>query len=123
MIHNYGVLNQIEPWTVVSRPHEDWALMLWCGENPAMTYAGGIVITKATYAYGVLPDKEVRTEDKMPAYVRAEFGRVLAKHKMTLEKNWFPNDASACAGDYDDDSVNAPKSPDSTQVEADLIVA
>ena len=46
-VHNYTSLNQIEPWVVVAKPHPDFFMMLWCGHNPALKYAGGILMSKS----------------------------------------------------------------------------
>jgi hypothetical protein len=46
-VHWYPTLNQTEPWVVISKPHDDYMMMLWCGENPVMKYAGGILLSKS----------------------------------------------------------------------------
>ena len=36
----------MEDWRLVSMPHPDYALMLWCGRLPVLDYSGGIVISR-----------------------------------------------------------------------------
>ena len=38
--------DQVEDWRLVSMPHPDYALMLWCGRLPVLDYSGGIVISR-----------------------------------------------------------------------------
>lgn len=48
VLHDYqdiALKPQLEYWIVVSHPHPDYMLMLWCGSNAALKYAGGIVIS------------------------------------------------------------------------------
>ena len=45
-MHYYDNLSQVEPWIVISKPHEDYLLMLWCGSNPVLKYAGGILMSR-----------------------------------------------------------------------------
>jgi hypothetical protein len=39
-------LYQVEDWRLVSMPHPDYALMLWCGQLPVLDYSGGILISR-----------------------------------------------------------------------------
>jgi hypothetical protein len=89
-IHVYSDLDQIEPWTVVSMPHPDYMMMLWCGSNPVLKYAGGILLSKN------------KVYDGIPAYVEDEFRKVLAKHDLDFDKDLFINDNSQCADDEED---------------------
>ena len=86
-IHEYPGLNQTEPWTVVSKPHDDYLMMLWCGENPVLKYAGGILLAK---------DKNYHN---MPSWVGDEFRTVLAKFDLDFDKDLFINDNSQCKED------------------------
>ena len=65
---------QSEDWRLVSWPHPDYALMLWCGRLPVLDYAGGILISRK------------KTDVEMPDSVTAEFKSVLAKHGLDWEK-------------------------------------
>lgn len=67
-------LYQSEDWRLVSWPHPDYALMLWCGRLPVLDYAGGIVISR------------LKDDTKMPPEVLAEFKRVLSSHGLSWEK-------------------------------------
>ncbi len=54
---------QNEKWTVLSWPHPDWMLYIYCGYTPTGPYAGGSVVTRL--------DKP--RMDEIPAYVEAQF--------------------------------------------------
>jgi len=64
---------QEEDWRLVSMPHPDYALMLWCGRLPVLDYAGGIVISKH------------RNANNMPQAVEDEFRRVMLSHNIRWE--------------------------------------
>jgi hypothetical protein len=86
-VHLYPTLNQTEPWTVISKPHPDFAMMLWCGENPVLKYAGGILLSKSkNYA-------------DMPKWVEEIFREAVAKHGLDWDKDLFINDNSKCEDD------------------------
>jgi len=59
---------QSEDWRLVSWPHPDYALMLWCGRLPVLDYSGGIAISRK------------KSDEEMPPEVLAEFRRVLSSH-------------------------------------------
>lgn len=65
---------QEEDWRLVSMPHPDYALMLWCGHLPVLDYAGGILISKH------------RNADKMPKEVELEFRKVMKNHGLDYDK-------------------------------------
>jgi len=65
---------QSEDWRLVSWPHPDYALMLWCGRLPVLDYAGGIVISRQ------------KNDKEMPESVLKEFKKVLSKHGLDWEK-------------------------------------
>jgi hypothetical protein len=47
----------------VSYPDPDWALVIWCGSNPALDYNGGFVISRHR-SLGMLPaDVEVELRE------------------------------------------------------------
>jgi len=74
---------QEEDWRLVSMPHPDYALMLWCGRLPVLDYAGGIVISKH------------RTDKNMPRDVEKEFRKVLKSHGLDWDK-MCPSDNDHC---------------------------
>lgn len=37
---------QIEDWKFVAYPDPDWALVIWCGNNPVITYNGAFIISR-----------------------------------------------------------------------------
>ena len=81
-VHEYPSLNQTEPWVVISKPSEDYMLMLWCGHNPVMKYAGGILLSKnKNYA-------------DMPKWVADELREAVAAHGIDFDKTMFVNDNS-----------------------------
>lgn len=65
---------QSEDWRLVSWPHPDYALMLWCGRLPVLDYAGGIVISRQ------------KTDKEMPKSVLTEFQNVLSKYGLDWDK-------------------------------------
>lgn len=65
---------QVEDWRLVSLPHPDYALMLWCGRLPVLDYSGGIVISRH------------RSDENMPEEVQKEFRRVLKKFGLDWDK-------------------------------------
>ncbi|XP_019849923.1 PREDICTED: uncharacterized protein LOC109580811 [Amphimedon queenslandica] len=58
---------QIEEWRVLSWPHPDWMLYIYCGATPTGPYAGGSVVTRADSG------KDVGV---IPVYVEIEFRSV-----------------------------------------------
>lgn len=93
-VHWYPTLNQTEPWVVVSKPHEDYMMMLWCGENPVMKYAGGILLSKS------------KNYDDMPKWVEDEIREKVVSHGLDWDK-LFINDNSQCEDDHDYPVQNA----------------
>jgi hypothetical protein len=86
-VHWYPSLNQTEPWVVISKPHEDYMMMLWCGENPVMKYAGGILLSKN------------KNYDDMPKWVEEELRQAVNAHGLDFDKELFINDNSKCEED------------------------
>lgn len=74
---------QEEDWRLVSMPHPDYALMLWCGRLPVLDYAGGIVISRK------------KDDSAMPAEVVEEFRSVLKKHDIDWDKT-CPSNNNHC---------------------------
>jgi hypothetical protein len=58
------LLPQIERWHIVSKPSDDFMMVMWCGSNPALNYNGGFVVARE------------RTEVAMTPEIEAEFRRV-----------------------------------------------
>ncbi len=54
---------QIEEWRVLSWPHTDWMLYIYCGFTPTGPYAGGSVVSRSNKP----------TADSIPKYVEEEF--------------------------------------------------
>jgi hypothetical protein len=88
-VHWYPSLNQTEPWVVISKPHSDYMMMLWCGENPVMKYAGGILLSKS------------KDYNDMPKWVEDELRQAVNSHGLDFDK-LFINDNSQCADDAED---------------------
>ena len=62
-------------------------MMLWCGENPVVKYAGGILLSKGkNYA-------------DMPKWVEEELRQAVNKHGLDFDKDLFINDNSKCQDD------------------------
>jgi len=52
------LLPQIEKWHIVSWPEPDFMMVIWCGENPALNYNGGFVLSRGRTQEGMLPETE-----------------------------------------------------------------
>ena len=81
-MHYYDNLSQVEPWVVISKPHEDYLLMLWCGSNPVLKYAGGILMSRNN------------DYEQMPKEIEEIFREAAKKHGVDLDKDMFVNDNS-----------------------------
>ena len=62
---------QVEEWRVLSWPHPDWMLYIYCGSTPTGPYAGGSVVTRSSGGKRPSPGS-------IPTYVASEF-RVVAR--------------------------------------------
>ena len=78
---------QVEKWHIVSKPQEDFMLVMWCGTNPALDYNGAFLLSRG------------RTEEGIEADSLAEFQAVAAKHGVDWD--------SMCISD----NTNCPESP------------
>jgi hypothetical protein len=79
MSHKYTdppLTPQKEEWRVLSWPHPDWILYIYCGSTPVGVYAGGSVINRS----------EKPPSGSIPAYVESEF-------KATAKRFGFDYDA------------------------------
>jgi hypothetical protein len=85
--HYYDNLSQVEPWIVISMPHPDYLLMLWCGYNPVLKYAGGILMSRDN------------NYDHIPKDIEDIFRQAVAEHGIDLDNDMFVNDNSQCALD------------------------
>jgi len=74
---------QSEDWRLVSFPHPDYALMLWCGRLPVLDYGGGIIISRK------------RNSKDIPKEVVSEFKKVLKKHGLEWD-NLCPSNNDDC---------------------------
>jgi hypothetical protein len=83
-LHNYTTLRQLENWVVVSRPRPNYILMLWCGWNKELEYAGGIVIS---------PERDA---SHIPTEVNNEFRKVASRYGLDYDHQFFDNDNSRC---------------------------
>jgi len=52
------LLPQVEKWYVVSWPEPDYMFVFWCGENPALTYNGGYVLSRNRNIDAMKPETE-----------------------------------------------------------------
>eukprot|EP00929_Paragymnodinium_shiwhaense_P080365 TRINITY_DN4190_c0_g1_i1.p1 TRINITY_DN4190_c0_g1~~TRINITY_DN4190_c0_g1_i1.p1 ORF type:complete len:330 (-),score=82.56 TRINITY_DN4190_c0_g1_i1:162-1151(-) len=73
IFHNYTdapVNPQEEYWRIISHPHQDYMMLLWCGSirKDFLVYNGGLTLSKK------------RNEANMPAYVHKAFEEAGAKH-------------------------------------------
>eukprot|EP00667_Euglena_gracilis_P018518 EG_transcript_19675 len=82
--HEYGGREQLENWVVVSRPRRHYMLVLWCGENPAMAYAGAVVLS---------PDRDAA---HVPAVVEEEFREIAAQFGLNYDVDMAVSDNSQC---------------------------
>ena len=58
---------QEEEWYVISKPHPDWLMYAYCGENPAAKYAGVNIITRTPKPWETGIPAEVESELKKSA--------------------------------------------------------
>jgi len=75
---------QDEKWKVVSWPHPDFMLTIWCGHTPVVPYNGGILLSRAG-----------RTVDSIPGYVHEIF-RAVAKRFHIVYDEMCPSTNEAC---------------------------
>lgn len=64
------LIPQVEEWRVLSWPHPDWMLYVYCGSTPTGPYAGGSVVNR---------NNDPSTIGDIPVYVEEEF-RSTAHH-------------------------------------------
>jgi len=72
MRHDYldaPLLPQLEFWRVLSWPHPEWMLYIYCGTTPINTYAGGSVVSNAS-----------RTIDEIPPWVEKIFIKTASEY-------------------------------------------
>lgn len=72
MRHDYldaPLLPQLEFWRVLSWPHPEWMLYIYCGTTPINTYAGGSVVSNSS-----------RTIDEIPPWVEKIFVETAQKY-------------------------------------------
>ena len=69
------LLPQIEHWRVLSWPHPDWMLYIYCGRTPIGLYGGGSVVSNSS-----------RTISDIPSYVEKIFISVAEKFKFNYEE-------------------------------------
>ena len=72
LTHKYldaPLLPQTEEWYILSNPHPDWMLYVYCGSTPTGDYGGGSVVTRT----GLTPSD-------IPDWIEREFAAVAAKH-------------------------------------------
>lgn len=74
---------QTEEWRVLSWPHPDWMLYIYCGTVPTGPYAGGSVVSRTA-----------RRADEIPAYVEAEFIRVAQQFAFDYNTMCISDDSS-----------------------------
>ena len=75
-------------------PHPDYMIMLWCGFNPVIKYAGGLVMMR---------NKDYTT---MPQDVEDAFRAAVGKFGLDWDKDWTVNDNRECP---DPDQTPAPQ--------------
>jgi len=83
---------QHEHWRIVSQPHPDYALVLWCGRLPVMNYNGIFVISRK------------RNDKAMPKYAVEEFRRVLKQHAINWD-DMCPSDNEHCIEKFGEDGM------------------
>jgi hypothetical protein len=58
LFHEYKdapLLPQNEDWIVLSRPHPDWMLYVYCGSTPNGEYAGASVVSRVGREISLIP--------------------------------------------------------------------
>jgi hypothetical protein len=79
---------QTEEWRVLSWPHPDWMLYVYCGDVPTGPYAGGSVVTRG----------HKRTTD-IPAYVEKIFREVSEQYGFAYDDMCVSDDSIAACTD------------------------
>ena len=77
---------QREEWMVLSWPHPDWMLYIYCGYTPTGPYAGGSVVTRVSNA----------SIDAIPDYVETEFKATALKFGFNYDAMCI-SDVSKCS--------------------------
>lgn len=78
------LLPQIEEWRVLSWPHPDWMLYIYCGSTPNGAYAGGSVVSRMS-----------RSIEDIPEYVKDEFITVAEEFGFSYDE-MCTSDVSTC---------------------------
>ena len=78
---------QIEEWRVLSWPHPDWMLYIYCGSTPTGPYAGGSVVTRGSKPASL---------GKIPEYVQKEFVKTAQTFGFDYE-SMCVSDVSKCS--------------------------
>ena len=68
------LLPQIEYWRVLSWPHPEWMLYIYCGSTPIGPYAGGSVVSNSS-----------RSISDIPSYVEKIFISVAQKFNFSYQ--------------------------------------
>ena len=71
-----------EHWRLISWPHPDWILSVYCGVTPTLQFGGGLVMD--------------RSQKPMPAYVEAEFRSTAKRFGFDYDTDMCVNDVSTC---------------------------
>ncbi len=69
---------------MVLAKYDEYMLMLWCGSNAALSYAGGIVVSPKRTLHG------------MPLDIEQNFRDILQKYDVDYDYDMFPNDNTSC---------------------------
>jgi len=76
---------QVEHWRIVSHPHPDYMLVLWCGKIPIQEYNGGLLFSRK------------RNDLEMSEQVRNQLREAAAKHGLEFDQmcssdnSWCPS--------------------------------
>ena len=78
---------QTEEWRVLSAPHPDWMLYIYCGSTPTGAYAGGSVVAR----------EPIRTADMIPGWVETIFRAKAKEFGFDYDEMCISDDSiSAC---------------------------
>ena len=87
---------QNEEWRVLSWPHPDWMLYIYCGFTPTGKYAGEcsmrtLEVISFCRAGGSVVTRSARTADAIPAYVEAQFRSTALRFKFDYDTMCISN--------------------------------
>jgi hypothetical protein len=86
---------QDEEWKLLSHPHPDWMLYIYCGSTPMGPYAGASVVVRETLSGNGI-DKPTKTMADIPPRVLRIFKAKAREVGIDWEYDWCDSDVREC---------------------------